>query len=172
MSEPVRLAGVTEQPLSVDRVLAAVKDPAVGGIVLFIGAVRNHDVPAATDPAAVGAGGTVAADGSAATGTDAGGALSRGVTSLDYTAHPLAVDRLREVAARAAAIEGVRAVAVEHRVGHLEIGDLAVVIAVGAEHRAEAFAGCRQLIDELKAGVPIWKEQTFDDGVSEWVGLP
>ncbi|SDR87819.1 molybdenum cofactor biosynthesis protein MoaE [Microlunatus soli] len=154
MSEPVRVAAVTEQPLSVDRLLATVNDPAVGGIVLFVGTVRDHDAP--VDP-------TIDGDSAGTT---------RGVTSLDYTAHPLAVDRLAEVAARAATVHGVRAVAVEHRVGHLVIGDLAVVVAVGAEHRGEAFLACRQLIDELKAGVPIWKEQTFDDGVAEWVGLP
>lgn len=146
MQEPVRIARVSDRPLSVDSLLAEVNDPAVGGIVLFIGTVRDHDKDqSATD---------------------------RSVRSLDYSAHPLAEQRLAEVAHRAAAVAGVRAVAVEHRVGHLEIGDLAVVIAVGAEHRAEAFDACRQLIDELKAGVPIWKEQTFTDGVSEWVGLP
>jgi molybdopterin synthase catalytic subunit len=141
MQEPVRIARVSDRPLSVDSLLGLVNDPAVGGIVLFVGTVRDHD-------------------------------NSQAVRSLDYSAHPLAAQRLVEVAERAAAVDGVRAVAVEHRVGHLEIGDLAVVIAVGAEHRGEAFDACRQLIDELKAGVPIWKEQTFDDGVSEWVGLP
>lgn len=147
MQQKVRVARLLDEPLSVDRLLAQVKDPAVGGIVLFVGAVRDHD-------------------------HDSPAAAGRGVTALDYTAHPLAHQHLAEVAERAAGIEGVRAVAVEHRIGHLEVGDLAVVIAVGAEHRAEAFAGCRQLIDELKSGVPIWKEQTFADGVSEWVGLP
>jgi molybdopterin synthase catalytic subunit len=160
MQQKVRVARLVDEPLSVDRVVAAVRDPVIGGIVVFIGAVRNHDRPAATDPAA----------------TDIAEApevpAERGVTSLDYTAHPLGADRLLEVATRAADLDGVGAVAVEHRIGHLEVGDLAVVIAVGAAHRAEAFAGCRQLIDELKSGVPIWKEQTFDDGVSEWVGLP
>ena len=145
--EPVRVSRITEQPLSVDRLLAAVSDPEVGGIVVFVGAVRDHDRPVGADD-------------------------ERSVCSLDYTAHPLAEQRLNEIADRVAAIDGVRGVAVEHRVGHLEIGDLAVVVAVGAEHRGEAFRGCRQLIDDLKAGVPIWKEQTFADGVAEWVGLP
>jgi molybdopterin synthase catalytic subunit len=160
MQQPVRTARLTDEPLSVDRLLAEVNDAAVGGIVLFVGTVRDHDKPAQADPADV----DPADQGDPAPG--------RPVTSLDYTAHPLAEQRLAEVAARAAEVPGVRAVAVEHRVGHLEVGDLAVVIAVGAEHRAEAFAACRRLIDELKAGVPIWKEQTFTDGVSEWVGLP
>jgi molybdopterin synthase catalytic subunit len=167
MQQPVRTARLTDQPLSVDRLLAAVNDTAVGGIVLFVGTVRDHDKPARNDsghddPGHDDPGGVPPGDAGA----------SRPVTSLDYTAHPLAEQRLAEVAARAAEIPGVRAVAVEHRTGHLEVGDLAVVIAVGAEHRAEAFSACRRLIDELKAGVPIWKEQTFTDGVSEWVGLP
>jgi molybdopterin synthase catalytic subunit len=64
------------------------------------------------------------------------------------------------------------AIAVEHRVGHLEIGDIAVVVAVGAVHRGEALAACAHLINTLKAEVPIWKEQHFTSGDSEWVGLP
>ena len=59
-----------------------------------------------------------------------------------------------------------------HRVGDLAIGDLAVVAAVAAAHRAEAFDACRALIDELKATVPIWKHQRFTDGTDEWVGTP
>jgi molybdopterin synthase catalytic subunit len=57
-------------------------------------------------------------------------------------------------------------------VGHLEIGDIAVVVAVGAVHRGEALAACAHLINTLKAEVPIWKEQHFASGGSEWVGLP
>ena len=57
-----------------------------------------------------------------------------------------------------------------HRIGDLDIGDLAVVVAVSCPHRAEAFDACRALIDELKATVPIWKHQRFADGTSEWVG--
>jgi molybdopterin synthase catalytic subunit len=59
-----------------------------------------------------------------------------------------------------------------HRVGDLVVGDLAVVVAAGAAHRAEAFAAARQLIDDLKAEVPIWKHQRFADGTQEWVGAP
>jgi molybdopterin synthase catalytic subunit len=59
--------------------------------------------------------------------------------------------------------------AVEHRVGHLEVGDIAVVVAVGAVHRGEALAACAHLINTLKAEVPIWKEQHFASGESEWV---
>lgn len=95
----------------------------------------------------------------------------QGVQSLDYTAHPTAEQRLRACAEHVAAQYDVVSVAVEHRIGHLVVGDLAVVVAVGAVHRAEALEGCRQLIDDLKAQVPIWKEQAFAAGGSEWVGL-
>ena len=65
---------------------------------------------------------------------------------------------------------GVLALAAVHRVGDLDIGDLAVVVAVSCPHRGEAFEACRQLIDTLKHEVPIWKHQRFADGSSEWVG--
>jgi molybdopterin synthase catalytic subunit len=95
----------------------------------------------------------------------------QGVRSLDYTAHPTAEEQLLACAQRVAAQHDVVSVAVEHRVGHLEVGDLAVVVAVGAVHRAEALNACHQLIDDLKAQVPIWKEQAFTSGDSEWIGL-
>jgi molybdopterin synthase catalytic subunit len=66
--------------------------------------------------------------------------------------------------------DDVIAVAAVHRVGQLAIGDLAVVVGVSCSHRAEAFHACHALIDELKATVPIWKEQRFADGSTEWVG--
>jgi molybdopterin synthase catalytic subunit len=113
--------------------------PDVGGIALFVGAVRNHD------------------DG-------------RQVTDLAYEAHPRSAAEIERVAAEVAAVEPVRAIAVTHRIGHLRVGDLAVVVAVGAVHRAEAFAACRRLIDDIKAQVPIWKHQIFEDGAAEWVG--
>lgn len=96
----------------------------------------------------------------------------RGVAGLDYSAHPSAVDRLREVCARVAAQYDVHGVAAVHRVGSLDIGDLAVVVATTASHRGDAFAASRTLIDTLKAEVPIWKHQRFDDGGEEWVGTP
>ena len=96
----------------------------------------------------------------------------RAVESLTYSAHPSALDRLRDVAAKVAADYGLVAVAAVHRVGDLEIGDLAVVVGASAAHRGEAIEGCRALIDERKATVPIWKHQKFTDGTDEWVGTP
>jgi len=91
------------------------------------------------------------------------------VTALSYTAHPTAAEELRQVAERIAAKYDVRAIAAVHRVGDLDIGDLAVVVAVSSDHRSTAFEACRALIDELKASVPIWKHQRFAGGESEWL---
>lgn len=119
-----------------------------------------------------------------ALGDDAAGALTlfvgrvrdhdggRGVEGLDYSAHPSALTRLREVAERVAAEHDVLGVAAVHRVGTLHIGDIAVVVATTSAHRADSFAASRALIDTLKAEVPVWKHQRFDDGGDEWVGTP
>ena len=96
----------------------------------------------------------------------------RAVRGLSYSAHPSAVDELRQVAEVVAEKYPVIGIAAVHRVGDLAIGDLAVVLAVSCPHRAEAFDACRDLIDILKASVPIWKHQRFDDGTAEWVGTP
>ncbi|SDE28932.1 molybdenum cofactor biosynthesis protein MoaE [Nocardioides lianchengensis] len=96
----------------------------------------------------------------------------KGVTGLDYTAHPSALDRLHEVCDRVAEEYDVQGVAAVHRTGPLTIGDIAVVVATTAAHRDEAFRASRALIDTLKAEVPIWKHQVFGDGTEEWVGAP
>jgi len=93
----------------------------------------------------------------------------RPVVRLGYTAHPSAPAELRRIAEKIAAGFGATAVAAVHRVGDLEIGDVAVVVAVACPHRAEAFDACRALIDELKQDVPIWKHQEFAGGDSGWV---
>ncbi|MGH3362558.1 MAG: molybdenum cofactor biosynthesis protein MoaE [Nocardioides sp.] len=96
----------------------------------------------------------------------------KGVTGLDYSAHPTALERMREVCARVAEKYAVHGVAAVHRTGHLAIGDIAVVVATTGAHRGEAFEASRALIDTLKAEVPIWKHQLFSDGSQEWVGTP
>jgi molybdopterin synthase catalytic subunit len=93
----------------------------------------------------------------------------RPVTRLGYSAHPSAAAELRQVAEKVGASFGATAVAAVHRVGDLDVGDLAVVVAVSCPHRAEAFDACRALIDELKRSVPIWKHQQYADGESDWV---
>jgi molybdopterin synthase catalytic subunit len=96
----------------------------------------------------------------------------KAVTALEYSAYPLAEEELRIVADEVVKSHDVIALAAVHRIGHLEIGDIAVVVAVACEHRGEAFTAARQLIDELKRRVPIWKHQHFVDGSEEWVGTP
>jgi molybdopterin synthase catalytic subunit len=97
---------------------------------------------------------------------------ARSVDRLEYAAHPTAAAELERVARAVLADVPVVAVAVQHRVGDLAIGDLAVVVAASAAHRGEAFTACRRLIDDLKETVPIWKHQMFSDGDAEWVGSP
>ena len=93
-----------------------------------------------------------------------------GVSALDYEAHPDAETFLREVCTEIAAESGLR-VAAAHRIGHLVVGDIALIASVAAPHRADAFAACARLVDLIKERVPIWKRQHLDDGVWEWVGL-
>ncbi|MFD9940699.1 molybdenum cofactor biosynthesis protein MoaE [Nonomuraea sp. NPDC059023] len=92
------------------------------------------------------------------------------VKRLSYSAHPSAPAELRRVAEKVAADFPVTALAAVHRVGDLELGDIAVIVAAACPHRGEAFAASRRLIDDLKAEVPIWKHQLFGDGSAEWVG--
>ncbi|MGD9960504.1 molybdenum cofactor biosynthesis protein MoaE [Nocardioides sp.] len=120
----------------------------------------------------------------AALGDEAGGGLTlfvgrvrdhdnhKGVIGLDYTAHPSALQRMQDVCELIAQRHDVLGVAAVHRVGRLAIGDAAVVVATVSAHRGEAFAASKDLIDTLKAEVPIWKHQVFVDGTEEWVGSP
>lgn len=98
---------------------------------------------------------------------DGGHAVSR----LDYSAHPDAERQLADAARRIGEAHDVVAVSAAHRVGPLSVGDRAVVLAVGAAHRTEAFAGCRALIEDIKRSVPIWKHQFDEVGNAEWVEL-
>ncbi len=94
------------------------------------------------------------------------------VLELEYEAHPSAGSVLEEIVAKFAADPAVYAVAVSHRVGQLAIGDAALVASVSTAHRAEAFRICANLVDEVKARLPIWKRQRFADGTDEWVNCP
>ncbi len=137
---PARHARLLDHPPSIDRCAAAVVGPGMGGLVTFTGLVRASS-------------------------------QGRAVDRLDYEAYAAMAEKVftalcDEIEAE---LPGVR-VAVEHRVGNLVVGDIAVVIAAAAPHRAEAFTACRAMIDRLKERAPIWKKETGPDGV-EWVGL-
>lgn len=96
----------------------------------------------------------------------------RSVTRLEYEAHPSAPELLAGIAREAVADPLVLAVAVSHRTGPLQVGDVALVAAVATAHRADAFAACARLVDEVKARLPVWKHQVFADGTDEWVNSP
>ena len=154
-------AVLSAEPISVDQAIAAVESDTAGAVVSFSGVVRNHD----------------------------GG---KPVRRLSYSAHPTAHQVMADVVAQLVAeqapggeiggtgtgtgTETGRGTAqpvriwAAHRIGMLEIGDPALVCAVSAAHRGQAFAVCSELVDRIKARVPIWKEQFFTDGTVEWVG--
>jgi molybdopterin synthase catalytic subunit/molybdopterin converting factor small subunit len=137
----VTLADIRSEPLSLDECVSAVSHPSAGGIATFTGVVRDHAE---------------------------GGAVAR----LDYEAHPelARAEMLRVLQQVAGEYPGVR-LAATHRIGALEIGDLAVVVAASAAHRAEAFEACRSGIDRIKETVPIWKKEWAPDGTAHWVNL-
>jgi molybdopterin synthase catalytic subunit len=135
----VASASISDQPLSVVAALQAVTQPDVGGSVVFVGTVRDHDA-------------------------------GREVAGLTYSAHPSALELMQQVLDEVAAEFPRVHLAVTHRVGELTIGDLAVVVAAGAAHRADAFRAASALIDRVKTQVPIWKHQRFADGTEVWVG--
>ncbi len=153
-------AVLSAEPISVDQAIAAVESDTAGAVVSFSGVVRNHD----------------------------GG---KPVRRLSYSAHPTAHQVMADVVAQLVAEQaaggdtgsesgetaGTRSGTAQpvriwaaHRIGMLEIGDPALVCAVSAAHRGQAFAVCSELVDRIKAQVPIWKEQFFTDGTVEWVG--
>lgn len=143
-------AVLSTEPISVEQAIAAVESDTAGAVVSFSGVVRNHD----------------------------GG---KAVERLSYSAHPTAHQVMTDVVARLvaeqqaeqqAAGSSTRPVRIwaAHRIGMLEVGDPALVCAVSAAHRGQAFAVCAELVDRIKEQVPIWKEQFFSDGTVEWVG--
>ena len=132
---------VIDRPIDPSHIEALVRHPATGATVLFTGVVRDND------------------DG-------------RPVIALDYEAHPVASATLKELLARWQADHpDVLKAAAVHRYGSLHVGDVAFCACVSAAHRAAAFAACADLVDRVKAQLPVWKRQHFADGVSEWVGV-
>lgn len=134
-----RLLELRETALSLDECFAAVQRPEAGGIALFVGTVRDQN-------------------------------QGQRVTRLEYQAYPAMA--VKELAAIAEAIERERPgtrLACLHRTGTLAVGDIAVICAASAPHRGDAFEACRELIDRLKARVPVWKREHGTDG-PYWIG--
>lgn len=126
------------EKLEVERCVQFVAAPETGGINVFIGTVRNHT-------------------------------KGKRVVRLEFEAYePMAVSEMQKIARRAKEKFDVQRVAIHHRIGSLDIGEIPVVIAVGAAHREAAFQACKFAIDTLKETVPIWKKEIFEDG-EVWV---
>jgi len=129
---------LTRARIVADEILAGVKAPTDGAVVVFDGIVRNYSG-------------------------------ERRTLYLDYEAYePMALAKMREIAAELRARYPIDRVAMVHRLGRLQIGDTSVFIAVSAPHRAAAFEACRAAIERLKRTVPIWKKEYFADG-AVWV---
>jgi molybdopterin synthase catalytic subunit len=137
-SQPVRIE-VVDRPLDPARALAEVGDPGAGAVAVFLGTVRDHSE-----------------------GREA-------VTHLDYEAFEgRVVGAIEEIVAEARSQWPILRGVVEHRVGRVELGEPAVVVAVSTAHRHDAFEAARYLIDQLKARAPLWKKEHWAGGAA-WV---
>ncbi len=129
---------LSDSPLDVLTCIHSVTSPQSGGIDVFIGTVRNAT-------------------------------KGKTVLHLEFEAYaPMAIREMEKIAAKAKEKWPVHTIAIHHRTGKLDIGDIAVIIAVSAAHRDAAFQACRFAIDTLKETVPIWKKEVFEDG-EVWV---
>ncbi len=141
----VVLAEVRDAPVAASELLDLVTRPDAGAVAQFVGVVRDHDPQASGE-----------------------------VVSLDYTCHPSARERIGEIVAGvlSSADPGDDcSVAAVHRIGHLEVGDVAFVVAVSSPHRRLAFAVCEQVVEAVKSDLPVWKQQFEADGSYRWSGL-
>jgi molybdopterin synthase catalytic subunit len=133
------MIAITEGPLDHAAITEDVRSTGAGAVCSFMGTVREM------------------------TG-------DRRTASLDYEAYPeMALKKMKELEAEARERWPILGAALVHRVGHLELGEISVVVAVSCPHRSQAFEACRWLIDRLKEVVPIWKKEVWADGTEEWV---
>ncbi|QDT45102.1 Molybdopterin synthase catalytic subunit [Gimesia alba] len=129
---------ITEQPIDYTALTERVRSNQCGAVVLFMGTVREMTA-------------------------------GRQTVALDYEAYPeMAQQTMQQLITEARDQWAIHAVAIEHRVGRLELGEISVAIAVSSPHRKEAFEAGRFLIDRLKEIVPIWKKENWSDGTTEW----
>ena len=139
--ESFAVFSLSEAPLDDKAVRRAVEDPAAGAVVVFHGTVRNQTA-------------------------------DRRVTHLEYEAYPaMALAEIARIAKGVATAHGLLGIACAHRIGRLEIGDTAVVLAVSSPHRKAALDAIDDFIVRLKRDVPIWKKEHFEGG-AVWIGTP
>jgi len=130
---------ITDRSLSLEPLVSAVTRSSSGAVASFLGVVREQT-------------------------------RGRQVLYLEYEAYrEMAIPKMREIADEIHRKWKVDEIAMVHRIGHLEIGEASVAIAVSAPHRHQALAACAYAIDRLKETVPIWKKEVWTDG-EEWVG--
>jgi molybdopterin synthase catalytic subunit len=130
---------LTHEPIDAQAILAAAAHPHAGAVVLFLGTTRQIT-------------------------------KGRETASLDYECYPeMATKKLTELEEQARAKWPLLNCIVVHRLGHLEIGEASIAIAVSSPHRRDAFEAGQWLIDTIKEVVPIWKQENWQDGTSEWV---
>lgn len=139
MTQPI-YTGISEEILSIEKAADFVDAAENGALNMFVGKVRNHN-------------------------------MGKAVNAVSYDVFaPLACKVFQEICAEATAQFGDRLrLYIEHYKGKLEIGGISVIIAVGSPHRDESFQACRYLIEQLKIRAPIWKQEHYVDGDSEWV---
>lgn len=139
-------AQIVDVPLDRDALEARLLGDEIGAVVSFVGQVRNHD-PEAEDT----------------------------VVALEYSAHPdaeaILTDVVQQVVADQGSLPNSVRVAVAHRIGRLQVGDAALIVCVAAAHRTETFELCRDIVEQIKARVPIWKKQLTVNGAGSWVGI-
>ena len=138
-------ASVTTEPLDLDALRALVDTPRAGATVCFVGQIRDHDPEARGE-----------------------------VVSIDYSAHPEAPAMIGPIVESVLARrdpQGEAVVAAAHRIGHLAVGDLALVVCVGTPHRELGFRVCEEVVEAIKAELPIWKQQQEADGRQVWSNL-
>lgn len=135
-------SGISEQVLNQAAIEELVADPACGAVVSFVGRVRNHD-PEATGE----------------------------VLTLEYSAHPDAERTLANIITEFSETNPHLRIAAFHRIGTLGVGDSALVVCVTASHRTDTFVACRDIVEQIKLRVPIWKKQHTASGEAVWVGM-
>lgn len=137
----MRVTRLSSDAIDVTAVIESLANPRVGALATFIGVVRNHD-PAVTGE----------------------------VVALEYSAHPQAGQVLEDIIDTVTTSPSVHGIAAVHRIGHVSVGHPALVVAVATEHRAQAQSVCSDIVETIKATLPVWKKELVADGSHTWVG--
>ena len=129
---------ITRNPLNPEQITSQVRQNGNGAVVTFLGTTRDNFE-------------------------------GKRVLQLDYEAYEdMAIKKMKEIRQEVCAEFGIADIAIVHRIGPVDIGQISLVVAVASPHRQEAFFACHRVVDRVKEIVPIWKKEVFEDG-SRWV---